>query len=672
MRVLAASVVAGLGAAVIAQPPASPTVAAASKPALSGCRTAQGSVHFDFEGASRSTCQVVDANTISILVTPEHLPPINPSPWYAFRYTTADGGKLNVTVRYLGAKHRYAPQWRGKGNLADFAVVVAADGSAVSLTLPPGDGIVSAQPLLTASYYDKQLKELAESGKGQRIVLGHSLDGRPVEAVRLGSANAPRLIVLLGRQHPPEVTGAVAMDTFTRTLATMIGSGKIDSSQFQFLIVPLLNPDGVARGHWRANLGGVDLNRDWGVFSQPETRAVGDWLAKLPTSVKPVLMLDFHSTNRNVFYVQGSEASEQGRQFRDAWLGGKEAALAGYRFTIDQRDANPGSGTAKNWFNSAYGIPAYTYEVADDADLAAVRSSAETLAQTLIPALSHPLPAAAPARAGDCPELAAGSSQIEFSGWAGPKLPVYLHKPRAAKADSRIVFVMHGVNRDGDRYRDEWRDLAEQHGLIVVVPTFGRKDFPTTESYNLGNIFDREGQRNPPSQWSFSAIEPLFDEIVCRLGGTQRGYALYGHSAGGQFVHRFVAFAEAPRLEAAVSANSGWYTMPSDAAFPYGWGGAAAGLVSPRTAFRRPLTIMLGTADTDRADPNLRTTAEADAQGLTRLARGQAFFAAAQAQTDATSLFGWRIAYAPGVGHDNGKMAPFAIPHLAATDGSIP
>jgi poly(3-hydroxybutyrate) depolymerase len=263
-----------------------------------------------------------------------------------------------------------------------------------------------------------------------------------------------------------------------------------------------------------------------------------------------------------------------------------------------------------------------------------------------------------------CQPLAHGSSQIDFSGWSGPKLPVFVHKPQTAGANSRIVFVMHGVQRDGDRYRDEWRDLAEKHDLIIVVPTFGRKDFPTTGSYNLGNIVDEKGRKNSRSKWSFTAIEPLFDDIVCRVVGNQRGYALYGHSAGGQFVHRFVAFADAPRLEAAVAANSGWYTMPNDAAFPYGWGGDAAGLVSPAKAFQRPLTILLGTEDIDRNDPNLRKNEQADRQGLTRFARGHSFLAAARMLAGKETPIGWQIAYAPGIGHDNGNMAPFAIPHL--------
>lgn len=272
--------------------------------------------------------------------------------------------------------------------------------------------------------------------------------------------------------------------------------------------------------------------------------------------------------------------------------------------------------------------------------------------------------AATAAIAKTCEPLASGSSQIAFTNWQGPKLAVYVHKSQTAGANSRIVFIMHGVNRDGDRYRDEWRDLAEMHDLIVVVPTFGRTDFPTTGSYNLGNIVDDKGRRNPVAKWSFSAIEPLFDDIICRVAGKQRGYALYGHSAGGQFVHRYVAFADAPRMESAVAANSGWYTMPGDAAFPYGWGGDAAGLVSPEKALQRPLTILLGTEDIDRNDPNLRINAQADAQGLTRFERGHGFLAAARKLAGDTTPVVWKIAQAPGVGHDNGRMAPFAIPHL--------
>lgn len=283
----------------------------------------------------------------------------------------------------------------------------------------------------------------------------------------------------------------------------------------------------------------------------------------------------------------------------------------------------------------------------------------------LVPSVAAAQPFRAPAaRCAKVPALPTGASTFSFANWGGPSLPVYSYRPARAGPEAPIVFVMHGVRRDGDRYRDEWLPLAEKHGFILAVPNFSGKDFPESEGYNLGNLFDQQGAAVPRPRWSFAAIEPLFDDVKCRVSGRQAGYALYGHSAGGQFVHRYVSFMPAPRLTAAVSANSGWYTMPAAQAFPYGWGGKAAGLADPR-ALARPMTILLGTEDIDRSDANLRRTEEADAQGLTRFARGHSYLGAARAEAKRLGLpLNWRVAYAPGVGHDNGGMAVAAVPFL--------
>jgi hypothetical protein len=73
---------------------------------------------------------------------------------------------------------------------------------------------------------------------------------------------------------------------------------------------------------------------------------------------------------------------------------------------------------------------------------------------------------------------------------------------------------------------------------------------------------------------------------------------------------------------------------------------------------------LLGTEDKDRNDPNLRRNEQADQQGLTRFERGHAFLSVARDMAGASTPFVWKIAYAPGIGHDNGGMAPFAIPYL--------
>ena len=76
-----------------------------------------------------------------------------------------------------------------------------------------------------------------------------------------------------------------------------------------------------------------------------------------------------------------------GRRSSLLGLAARRHAFAGFPFKIEPRDANPGSGTTKNWFNATYSIPAYTYEVGDDSDPLAVRAAAEALAQNLIPSL---------------------------------------------------------------------------------------------------------------------------------------------------------------------------------------------------------------------------------------------------------------------------------------------
>ena len=364
----------------------SPTPPSASVIAGAACQTAAARLHFDFDGASAPACAVTGERAFTLLVTPEHAPPINPSPWYAFGYTATGDAPVMVTLRYLGAQHRYAPKWRAPGGeWRDLPAERATDGSSAAIRLPAGEGVIAAQEIMTPADASADLARWAAASGARPFVLGYSHDGRSIEAIRIGRADAPRLVILLGRQHPPEVTGAIAMRAFVDALAAQAGG----FGDVQFLVVPMLNPDGTARGHWRANRGAQDLNRDWGAFTQPETRAVKAWLDALPVAVRPVLMLDFHSTRSNLFYVQGPDETDAAqRRFLVAWLEGRENALAGYPFTIEPRNANPGSGTAKNWFHATYAIPAYTYEVADDADRAATRAAAKVLAESLIPALA--------------------------------------------------------------------------------------------------------------------------------------------------------------------------------------------------------------------------------------------------------------------------------------------
>ncbi|WP_296716650.1 hypothetical protein [Erythrobacter sp.] len=265
-------------------------------------------------------------------------------------------------------------------------------------------------------------------------------------------------------------------------------------------------------------------------------------------------------------------------------------------------------------------------------------------------------------------EEAPASGRYVFAGWDGPDLPVWYQLPDKVTAETPVVFVMHGVNRDADRYRDEWADLARRHDFIVIVPQFSRSDFPGSRGYNTGYFTEDDGVSRPRSLWSFAAIEPLFDDVRARFGTRAARYTIYGHSAGAQFVHRFVLFMPEARIDQAIAANAGWYTMPDPATpFPYGLGGTPVDERALSAALGQRVTVLLGTADTDRSDPNLRKTPEADAQGPNRFARGQQFFEQGQqAATARDAPFGWKLLTVPDVGHSNGRMAKAAALLIAA------
>ncbi len=83
-------------------------------------------------------------------------------------------------------------------------------------------------------------------------------------------------------------------------------------------------------------------------------------------------------------------------------------------------------------------------------------------------------------------------------------------------------------------------------------------------------------------------------------GVTERErYGLFGHSAGGQFVHRMLSFGYRDRVAVAVSANAGTYAMPDlDVAWPFGLGETEVTPASLAEWLAFPITVMAGTNDT--------------------------------------------------------------------------
>lgn len=362
--------------------------ACATPPPPSFCASETVLVDRNFDGGGFYRCELTGDGAVDVEIRPEDPPPINVSPWYALRLSAATARDIDVRIRFSDGYARYWPKishdgvhWRP---LPADRVQTTEEPSTFRLRVPvtAGSVFLSAQPIVASAWYHDWLAELARSGTVDIGLLGQSRAGRPLWVA--ATPTREQYVLLLGRQHPPEVTGALAMRAF---VATVLGDTPLAQrfrAAFQVVVVPLMNPDGVARGFWRHNIDATDLNRDWGPFTQPETQAVRDWLASAEQRDQVIrLMLDFHSTRRNLFYTQTPEDFPAGADFAGRWLTAAEARLPDFAFT---REANPPSeqANAKNYFFKRFAIPAITYELGDETEAVAAVQSAVVFAEEMM------------------------------------------------------------------------------------------------------------------------------------------------------------------------------------------------------------------------------------------------------------------------------------------------
>lgn len=68
----------------------------------------------------------------------------------------------------------------------------------------------------------------------------------------------------------------------------------------------------------------------------------------------------------------------------------------------------------------------------------------------------------------------------------GKKMEVFSYQPPGANANTPVVFVLTGLNRNAAEYRDSWVENAKKNKLIVIAPLFSEADYPGNDGYNLG------------------------------------------------------------------------------------------------------------------------------------------------------------------------------------------
>jgi len=294
-------------------------------------------------------------------------------------------------------------------------------------------------------------------------------------------------------------------------------------------------------------------------------------------------------------------------------------------------------------------------------------------------------------------QLHVGSGNYFIQGGKGNRqklINVFYHKPQKFNDKSKVLIVIPGAGRNAWNYRDSWVEASEKHNVLILSPAYAERDYDFA-AYHLGGTvtdlrFDNqkafnEGKRtgkyifkdeeilskvnHSADTWIFDDFDRIFETAMAPLDSKQYQYDIFGHSAGGQILHRLAIFKPNSRANRIIAANSGSYTITNfENKLPFGLSNSVINNSHLKSSFSLQLTILVGELDNENETRgSLLHTPTVDKQGLGRVARSLYFYqkAAEQAETIGAK-FNWQRKVVKGVGHDYRKMGKAAVTLLYA------
>lgn len=250
--------------------------------------------------------------------------------WYYFRIDGAQGKKLTIDLTKLLGEYNYKPgahaitaetrpvvsydqkEWR---HLKDNEVEWNEEKVELTLKIKPEENKmwVAHQPPYTTARLDQLLNSFQGDPYVQLSQIGESAEGKALHLLTLTNPDAPqenkKVIWLMARQHSWESGTSWGMEGALKYLLDT-EEGKELLDQYIFKVMPMADPDGVARGGVRFNTFGHDLNRNWDLVipeEMPEIyaqkTAIVNWLLQ---GKKIDVFLTLHNTEA-ADYIQGPD-----------------------------------------------------------------------------------------------------------------------------------------------------------------------------------------------------------------------------------------------------------------------------------------------------------------------------------------------------------------------------
>ena len=353
-----------------------------------------------FDGARLNGVAHDSLNHYTLWITAENTP-VNPSPWYGFKVWGSEPQEVVLQLTYQDSRSRYYPKISRDGlhfktldstrfkpihpGEGEFGLKAAPESVEMTLDIDSLPIWVTAQELYPSKRVRQWVDSLSQKPFVTNYAIGESREGRPMQLMEINEGDSKKAVMIISFQHPPEVTGFLAMKSFMETLASETAQAKAFRQEFTIFNVPLMNPDGVDNGHWRHNFGGIDLNRDWSAFHQPETRSLRDFLKEKDEEGHAfVFGVDFHSTWDDIYYPLDTLVTGQKGKIIFDWIDAISKRLPSKKTNISASKKLRPTMVSRNHFFDAYGMPAIVFELGDNTPRPFLKEKGKVAAEELM------------------------------------------------------------------------------------------------------------------------------------------------------------------------------------------------------------------------------------------------------------------------------------------------
>jgi pimeloyl-ACP methyl ester carboxylesterase len=149
----------------------------------------------------------------------------------------------------------------------------------------------------------------------------------------------------------------------------------------------------------------------------------------------------------------------------------------------------------------------------------------------------------------------------------------YYYVPTMLTEKTEILVLVHGTPKDlspeknAEFYAASWKEFAEAHNFILIAPAFDQENFSSRYGdHAMSGYRGLFGREIGADEWVIRLVE------ACRQATeiSNEQFYLYGHSAGGQFVSRFLV-THPETIQRAVITSAATYPQPdADIQWPFG------------------------------------------------------------------------------------------------------